>query len=145
LHLKKYSPSDTLLYMSSQSLYSCWFYFSLFEEIILCYLTLFSQAFLFRKLIKDLKVSICITLMCMMISCLLHILFARKNHGHEDTTFSFFCSDAYSQDTCNSLRIPYYCASVCLRLSSLNGCTLVGGVYACYMFLKAFIYFLLHL
>ena len=65
---KKYSPSDTPFYMSSQS----WFLVDLvsfLEEIILCYLTLFSQVYFFRYLIKNFKVSICITLM--------YILFAR--------------------------------------------------------------------
>ena len=61
---KKYSPSDTFFYMLSQS----WFLVDLvsfLEEIILCYLTLFSQVYFFRYLIKNFKVSICITLMYM--------------------------------------------------------------------------------
>ena len=38
-------------------------------EVLLCYLTLSSQACFFKSRFKDHKVSICISLMCMMVSC----------------------------------------------------------------------------
>ena len=96
---KKYSPSDTPFYMSSQS----WFLVDLvsfLEEIILCYLTLFSQVYLFRYLIMNFKVSICITLMYMIDLLLVYIVCKKKIMDTWIPKCYIYCSDAYSQDTC---------------------------------------------
>jgi hypothetical protein len=130
---KKYSPSDTLFYMSSQS----WFLVDLvsfLEEVILCFLTLFSQVYFFRYLIKTFKVSICITLMYM-IDLLLVYIVCKKTIMDMWTLYDIYvCSDAYSQDTC------------CMYIShvvSLVICTSSGGVqgssYMLHVFFKAFI------
>ena len=81
---KKYSPSDTLFYMSSQS----WFLVDLvsfLEEIILCYLTLFSQVYFFRYLIKNFKVSICISHPCTWWPLASIYCLQEDNHEHVDT------------------------------------------------------------
>jgi hypothetical protein len=55
----------------------------------------------------------CIILMCMMTSCFCTYCLQECNHGHENTLLPFYCSDAYSQDTC------YMCISFTLCLYSL--------------------------
>ena len=58
------------------------------EEIILCYLTLFSQVYFFRYLIKNFKVSICITLMYMVDLLLSIYCLQGENLVHVDTLMS---------------------------------------------------------
>ena len=124
---KKYSPSDTLFYMSSQS----WFLIDLvsfLEEIILCYLTLFSQVYFFRYLIKNFKVSICITLMYMIDLLLVYIVCKKKIMDTWIPKCHIYCSDAYSQDTC--------CMYISHKISSCYA-HLQGefkGAHTCYMF-----------
>jgi hypothetical protein len=125
---KKYSPSDTLFYMSSQS----WFLVDLvsfLEEIILCYLTLFSQVYFFRYLIKNFKVSICITLMYMVDLLLSIYCLQGENLVHVDTPMSYiYCSDAYSQDTCY-MYISHKISSCYAHLQGE-----FKGAHTCYMF-----------
>ena len=78
------------------------------EEIILCYLTLFSQVYFFRYLIKNFEVSIRITLMSMMTSCSAHIVYKKAIMNMWISKCYILCSDAYSQDTC------YMCMSFTL-------------------------------
>ena len=81
------------------------------EEILLCYLTLFSQVCLFRYNAKepqgkymhlasvhdgDLLVNTCLQEITM--------------HTYAIPLLSFSCSDAYSQDTCNTSRLSLLCA-----------------------------------
>jgi hypothetical protein len=71
---------------------------------------------------------------------LLHILFTRGNHKHEGTFLNhIICSDAYSQDTCNSLLTLSCYAFTCYYILSSHDCIHVGGADACYMFLQSFI------
>src|SRR3990170_1070003 len=84
---KKYSPSDTLFYMSSQP-WSLVDLVSFLEEVILCYLTLFSQVYFFRYLIKNFEISICITPMYMMTSCYYIYCLQEDNHEHVDISMS---------------------------------------------------------
>jgi hypothetical protein len=96
---KKYSPSDTFFYMSSQS----WFLVDLvsfLEEVILCFLTLFSQVYFFRYLIKNFKVSICITLIYMIDLLLVYIVCKETIMDMWTPKCYICCSDACSQDTC---------------------------------------------
>ena len=81
---------------------------SFLEEIILCYLTLFSQVYFFRYLIKNFKVSICITLMNMIDLLLVYIVCKKIIMNMWIPKYHICCSDAYSQDTC------YMCMSFTL-------------------------------
>jgi hypothetical protein len=67
---------NAIFYMFSISWY-CWVLLPLIGRILLCFLTLFSQVYFYYKNAQELKVSICIISLIKMISCFLHILFAR--------------------------------------------------------------------
>ena len=101
------------LYMSSQSWYSCGF-FCLLWLVDVPVLSNFVCAGSFHpKTTQDYKVSICITIMCMRNFLLMYILFARRTHEHEGIFFNILCSDAYGQDTCNTLpTISWLCSSI---------------------------------
>ena len=73
---------------------------------------------------------------------LLHILFARRIHKHEGTSFyCIVCSDAYSQDTCNSLPTLSCYAFTCSSILSSHDCIHVGGAYTYYMLFQSFTYY----
>src|SRR3990170_3530243 len=65
----KYSLCSTLPLHVIPILVILWISKSFLFGVFLCYLTLFSQDCFFKSQLKNHKVSICITLMCMMISC----------------------------------------------------------------------------
>ena len=90
--------------MSSQSWYSCRFFCLLWLVGASVLSNLVFTGSFHPKPTQDHKVSICITIMCMKISCWCTYcsqegLMSMKVHF----PYSHLCSDAYSQDTCNTL------------------------------------------
>ena len=79
---------------------------------------------------------------------LMYILFARRNHEHEVTTsyIHIICSDAYSQDTCNTLlALSCLCIHMLLHsiLTWLHTCR--GSLCMLHVFSKLYLLFSLSL
>ena len=75
---------------------------------------------------------------------LVYILFARRNHEHEVTTsyIHIICSDAYSQDTCNSLlALSWLCTHMilCSIFTWLHTCR--GSLCKLHVFPKLYLPF----
>ena len=76
---------------------------------------------------------------------LMYILFARRTHGHEGIFFNILCSDAYGQDTCNTLPTLSWLCSHMFYIPYSHDCIHVGGAYACYMSFQSFTCYFLNL
>ena len=109
------------LYMSSQSWHSCGFFCMLWLVDVPVLSNFVCAGSFHPKPTQDHKVSICITLMCMMISCwctyCLQAGFMNVK-VHFLWCIYIICSDAYSQDTCNSL-LALSCLCIHMLLHSI--------------------------
>ena len=102
-HVNIYRGTLYSLYMSSQSWYSCGF-FCLLWLVDVPVLSNFVCAGSFHpKPAQDHKVSICIKIMSMRRSCLCTYCLQEGLMSMKVFSLIIFCSDAYGQDTCNTL------------------------------------------
>ena len=91
------------LYMSSQSWYSCGFFCLLWLVGVSVLSNLVYVGSFHPKPTQDHKVSICIKIMSMRSSCLCTYCLQERLMSMKVFSLIIFCSDAYGQDTCNTL------------------------------------------
>ena len=91
------------LYMSSQSWYSCGFFCLLWLVGVSVLSNLVYAGSFHPKPTQDHKVSICIKIMSMRSSCLCTYCLQEGLMSMKVFSLIIFCSDAYGQDTCNTL------------------------------------------
>ena len=124
--------------MSSQSWYSCgFFYLPWLMDVPVLSNLVYSGSFL-PKQTQDHKVSICITVMCMRTSCCCTYCLQEGLMSMKVLSLIIFCSDAYGQDTCNTLpTLSWLCSHMPLYFTFtwLQTCR---GAYACYMSFQSF-------
>ena len=102
------------LYMSSQSWYSCGLFCLPWLVGVSVLSNLIFTGSLHPKPTQDHKVSICITIMCMSNSCLC-TYYLQEGLMSMKVFFNILCSDAYGQDTCNTLlTLPWLCSHMLL-------------------------------
>ena len=89
--------------MSSQSWYSCGFFCLLWLVDVFVLSNLVYTGSFHPNPTQDYKVSICITIMCMRNSCWCTYCLQEGLMGMKVFPLIFSCSDAYGQDTCNTL------------------------------------------
>ena len=131
--------------MSSQSWYSCGF-FCLLWLVDVPVLSNFVCAGSFHpKPTKDYKVSVCIKIMRMRNSCLCTYCLQEGLMSMKVFSLIIFCSDAYGQDTCNTL-LTLSCLRIHMLLYSIfTWLRTCRGAYACYMSFQSFTCYSLYL
>lgn len=117
-----------------------WFFKNALSRVFLCYLTLFSKAHSFKSQPKTTRLSICITLMCMMISCYCTYCLQEgfiNMKAHLSTISSALMHRAKMHVThcllCHAMHSH-------ISIFSLHECIYVGGGYACYMSFQSFVH-----
>ena len=128
-------------YMSSQSWYLLWFSKTALLRSALVLSNFVFSSPLFPKPAQDHKVSICITLMCMMISwwCTYCLQEGFINMEVHFLTTSFALMHIAKIHVTPCLLCHNY-VFTCSYILSSHDCIYVGGAYACYMFLQSFTY-----
>ena len=126
------------LYMSSQSWYSSGFFWLLWLVDVPVLSNLVYAGSFHPKPTQDHKVSICIKIMSMRSSCLCTYCLQEGLMSMKVFSLIIFCSDAYGQDTCNTLPTLSWLCLTCLYISYLHECIHVGGAYARYMSFQSF-------
>src|SRR5215216_4133631 len=120
--------------MSSQSWYSCGFLFLLcLVNVPVLSNPVFSGSSL-PKPAQDHKVSICITLMCMMISCYCTYCLQQGFMNMEvHFLFTSFTPMHIAKMHVTHCLLCHAYAFTCSHIPTSHHCIHVGGAYACYM------------
>ena len=126
--------------MSSQSWYSCGSMFLLWLVDVLVLSNPILSGSSLPKSAQDHKVSICIELMCMMISCWCTYYL---QEGHMNMKVHFFLSTSFALMHIAKIHVTHCLlwhvyAFTCSYILSSHDFIYVGGAYACYMFLQSF-------
>ena len=128
--------------MSSQSWYFCGFLNLLcLVGVLVLSNPVFSSSPL-PKLVQDHKVSICITVMCMRNSCWCTYCLQEGLMSMKVFSLIIFCSDAYGQDTCNTLpALSWLCYHMLLYsiFTWLHTCR--GSLCTLHVFAKLYLLF----
>ena len=134
------------LYMSSQSWYSCGFFYLLWLVDVAVLSNLVYAGSFHPKPTQDHKVSICITVMCMRNSCWCTYCLQEGLMSMKVFFFNILCSDAYGQDTCNTLpTLSWLCSHVLLYsiFTWLHTCR--GSLCLLHVFPKLYLLFFISL
>ena len=126
------------LYMSSQSWYSCGFFCLLWLVDVPVLSNFFCAGSFHPKPTQDHKVSICIKIMSMRSSCLCTYCLQEGLMSMKVFSLIIFCSDAYGQDTCNTLPTLSWLSLTWFYILYSHDCIHVGGAYACYTSFQSF-------
>ena len=130
------------LYMSSQSWYSCGFFCLLWLVDVPVLSNLVCAGSFHPKPTQDYKVSICITIMCMRNSCWCTYCLQEGLMSMKVFSLIIFCSDAYGQDTCNTLpALSWLCSHMLLYsiFTWLHTCR--GSIWMLHVFPKFYLPF----
>ena len=133
------------LYMSSQSWYSCGFFCLLWLVDVFVLSNLVYAGSFHPKPTQDYKVSICITIMCMRNSCWCTYCLQEGLMSMKVFSLIIFCSDAYGQDTCNTLPTLSWLCSQMLLYSIFTWLHTCRGSNAWYMSFQSFTCYSLYL